>query len=116
MANRKIDLPKSVYVNRVGNFGVQIYSKESKRFFNVGTFSSLEEAVKNRDLWLCSNYDKVNGYLPRGITFKKKTSHYNVYIPFRKTSRTPEVLMHIGVFKTLKEAVDYRRKFILGLL
>lgn len=116
MPNRKHSLPKSITISH-GKYQVKIYSKKDKVMYNVGVKNTLEEAIKLRDEWIVSNYEKVEGYLPRGISISKVGKPYRAQLSFKdKNNMIGSYVKLLGCFDTLQEAIDYRTKFILGLL
>lgn len=115
MPKRHLNLPKSVTISN-GSFLVRIYSKIEKKMYNVGTYSTVEKAIEERDKWLINNYDKVEGYLPRGVS-RHSNGLYDSQVSFRKnTTQKGTFTRHLGRFATIDEAVDFRKNFILGLL
>lgn len=113
MPNRKHSLPKSITISH-NKYRVRIYSKKDKVGYEVGQFNDLDIAIKERDKWIVTNYEKVEGYLPRGIT--KGRDKYEAQISFPRDSNNKLRVIRLGRFDTIQEAIDYRTKFILGLL
>lgn len=114
MSGRRIhNMPKYIRLRDSGNYTVQISSrwKEDKKneYFCVGTFGSIEDAIKARDEWIAKNMDKLNGYIPRGIA-KHREGHYEANICFNGKR------LILGYFTTIEEAVKHRREVLLGLL
>lgn len=116
MPKRHNNLPKSITLTK-DRYTVRIYSKKDKILHTVGTFGTLDEAVKKRDEWLVTNYQKVEGYLPRGITKNSSRGTYEAQVSLKKVkNKTGAYVKHLGSFKTIQEAIDFRKEFILGLL
>lgn len=107
---KKISYPKNIArkKDRPSSYQIEIFSKKDKKKYYIGCTSSIQEAIKIRDEWLVKNYQLVEGYLPRGIV--------QVEGKYKAQISTTDLTYHIGIFDTLQEAVDYRTKFILGLL
>ena len=108
-------LPKSVTISN-GKYYVKIYSRKDGKFHFVGIYDTVKEAVSARDKWLVENYLKVEGYLPRGIRKSKTLGKYEAQLCLKGTNRTSQVTRILGTFNSIQEAVDYRTKYILGLL
>lgn len=115
MPKRLHNLPKDITLH-VGKYSVKIYDKVEKRVYNVGRFDTVEQAIKERDEWLKNNKDKVPRYLPRGITKSATKGKYMAQVSFKTTEETEPVVRRLGTFNSIEEAVEYRTKFILGIL
>lgn len=110
-------LPKNITFvkNRKSRkYKVDIFSKEEGSKYHVGYFEELDEAIRERDKWLVENYDKVKGYLPRGIS--KKNSKYRAYVTLPNKRNGESRQVQIGEFDTIGEAVRERTRFIMSLL
>jgi hypothetical protein len=114
MPKRVHSLPKSITVGKNNKYVVTIYSKQDKKEYHVGTFTTVEESVIARDKWLSENYHLVEGYLPRGIT--KDRGRYQTQISIATPDNRKPQNIRLKRFGSLQEAVDYRTKFVLGLL
>lgn len=107
----KLKLPKSVYLNKnkkVRVYSVNIHSKKYDKNLHVGYYETIEEAIIARDKFVVENYsDLTEGYLPRGMT--KNGKNYRVYFQFKGQEE------YLGTFETIKEAVEFRNKYIDSL-
>jgi len=111
---RKPRLPKSIGMSRGGKFRVIFTAKEvsnsNRRTIYVGTYDTLEEAVKERDAFIIANYNGVaKGYMPRGVSFVKRQNSYQANLSIEGTT------FYIGTFKTIPEAIEARNKYIESL-
>lgn len=107
----KLKLPKSVYFNKnkkVRVYSVNIHSKKYDKNLHVGYYDTIEEAIIARDKFVVDNYhDLTSGYLPRGMT--KNGKKYRVDFTFKGQEE------YLGTFETIKEAVEFRNKYIDSL-
>ena len=111
--NNKLKLPKSVYFNKnkkVRVYSVNIHSKKYDKNIHVGYYDTIDEAIIARDKFVVENYnDLTDGYLPRGISFDERRNKFTSTFTFNKTD------IYLGSFTELKEAVDFRNKYIDSL-
>lgn len=110
----KIKLPKSITAKPNGKFQASFAVKKdvisAKRTIYIGTFDSVDEAVKARDAFIIANYNGVaKGYMPRGISYFKQRGMYQAHLSIEGTS------FYIGVFNTIQDAIEARHKFIDSL-
>lgn len=100
--------PKGISKNQSGYYTVNLYSKKYKQKHYVGTFSTIEEAIKARDIFVIKNYlDIMEGFLPRGISKVRKG--------FRASFSFFGGFTYIGQYDSLKEAIEKRNEFIESL-
>jgi len=105
----KNKLPKSIY-NFKGKYKVVFHSKTEKETVNAGIYDDLQMAINIRDSFIKKHInDILKGYLPRGITYVKKTNKYESKFYFQKKYSI------IGYFNTLNEAIIKRNYFIDSL-
>lgn len=106
---KKVNLPKSVYKFR-DRFNVVFHSKVTKENLYAGSFETISDAIKARDLFVSQNINGfLLGYLPRGVSFNKKMGKYQASFTFQ------EKHVHIGSFSELDEAINARNGFIDSL-
>lgn len=107
----KLKLPKSVYLRKeklTKKYSVNVHSKKYDKNLHVGYFDTIEEAVIARDKFVVENYnDLTAGYLPRGMS--KNGKNYRVDFQFKGQEE------YLGTFETIKEAVEFRNKYIDSL-
>jgi len=107
-------LPKSLSFTRGGKYQVRIWSRKDQKTINTGIYNTIEEAIKGRDRWVVANYDKVEGYLPRGLTKAKASGRFTAQLSIGKGITATTV--HIGTFPSIDKAMEARRNYILSLL
>ena len=105
---KSLKLPKNVHIKGKKYF-VDVYNRKTSNNHYVGIFDTIEEAIIARDKYVVENYDLLGGYVPRGISFNKLINKYVAFFCFGKEQ------VNLGSFKSLKEAVEYRNKYIDSL-
>ena len=106
--------PKSIGITKNGKFRVSFTAKKEaisdKKSIHVGTFPTLEEAIKQRDAFIIANYNGVaKGYMPRGISFFKRNNTYQAHLSI------DGITFYIGTYKNMTEAIEARNKYIDSL-
>lgn len=114
MRKKKYNLPKYIYLIH-GKYQTRIPDNYGKRV-TIGTYTELIDAVLSRDDILdkaqkgeldLSTYS-ANKY-PKGITLTRHNT-------FRARVDIKNKQMGIGTYKTIEEAVEARKEYILNLL
>lgn len=109
----KLKLPKSVYLRKdklTKPYTVNIHSKKYNKNIHVGYFDTIEESMIARDKFVVENYhDLTSGYLPRGISFDERRNKFTSTFTFNKTD------IYLGSFVELKDAIEFRNKYIDSL-
>ena len=115
---------KGVYYNvRTGKYVAQYWSKDLKTTICIGTtYNTQVEALEAKAKHLMGVYDgtiddtapKTKG-LPKGIS--EKNNRYQARVQsWHGKNNSIQTQIYIGVFDTIDEAVEARKKFILDLL
>lgn len=112
--SKKEKLPKSIGMRKNGKFRVTFTAKKEadseKRTIYVGTYDTLEEAIRARDSFITANYNGVaKGYMPRGISLFKRNNTYQAHLSI------DGVTFYIGKYKTMTEAIEARNRYIDSL-
>lgn len=118
-------LPRGIYISkrRPDKFAAQYWNKDLKTTIYIGQFDTIEEAIIARDKYIVSVYEGLTDdsipktkELPKGIWETSSGSYgANIQVLHGK-NKLKHAKIHIGSYKTIDEAVEKRKEFILKLL
>ena len=115
---------KGIYWNkRMNKWYAQYWNKDFKKTFFIGSYESKEEAILKRQEYLSKIYDgelietERILKLPKGIT-QRPSGKYEARLQIFKVGKIKDthVTITLGIYKTIEEAVEKRKEFILKLL
>lgn len=119
-------LPKGITTNKrlPGRYIAQYWDANTKNMKCVGSFYTVEEAIKARDNFI-SDLIKYNGKVlskvkdtPLGIKMRsmKKGIMYDAEIQFWYGKyKDKHITIHIGTYETIEDAVNARIEFLDNL-
>ena len=122
-----MELPKGIYLSKRSNkYIAQFWDSNTKYVKCIGTYNTLEDAVIAREEFI-TNHQLYNGQVlkkvrkyPKGIrTYETKTKgikyRAEVNVLWGKYNNKM-IVIQVGVYSTLEEAIEARKQFILKLL
>lgn len=106
----KIRTPKYITKTPKG-FYVKLYSKKYNNQYCLGTHPTVEKAISVRDSFIERNlHDVMEGYTPRGISHDRSVNQFVAFITLKNKNH------RLGSFKTIEEAINFRKEFLTSII